>query len=76
MRSFNGKVVSTKMPATVVIEREIYLTHPLYKKTIRRTRHLKAHCTLQVNAGDTVKIVACRPISKGKHYQILKKINL
>lgn len=68
-------VVSNKMNKTVVVEVERLIKHPMYKKIMRRTKRIKAHnenLTLQV--GDRVKIESTRPISKEKHYKVVKKI--
>lgn len=75
MKTLTGRVVSIKMPKTVVIEQVITRIHPKYKKILRSKRSLKAHCEIKVNQGDIVKFISCRPISKDKHYQVIKKIN-
>ena len=38
-----GKVVSNKMDKTIVVEIENLVMHPLYKKSVRRTKKLKGH---------------------------------
>ena len=70
-----GTVLKSKMNKTVVVEVERLIKHPMYKKIMRRTKRIKAHnenLTLQV--GDRVKIESTRPISKEKHYKVVKKI--
>jgi len=74
MKVVSGKVVSNKMNKTVVVEREHYVKHPLYKKTIRRNRRVKAHTDMDLQVGDVVKLVSTRPISKQKHYKVVEKI--
>lgn len=70
-----GKVVSTKMQNTVVVSVERAFKMPIYKKIIRRHKKYKAHNEdLKINEGDTVEIVRSRPISKDKHYKVLKVI--
>ncbi|MFN8558553.1 MAG: 30S ribosomal protein S17 [Dehalococcoidia bacterium] len=66
-----GVVVSDKMDKTVVVAVEDAKQHPLYKKTLRRTKRYKAHdpnntCKL----GDTVRLVETRPISKEKRWRV------
>lgn len=70
-----GKVVSTKMQNTVVVSVERSFKMPIYKKIIRRHKKYKAHNEdLAINEGDTVEIVRSRPISKDKHFKVLKVI--
>ncbi|MBM3947819.1 MAG: 30S ribosomal protein S17 [SAR202 cluster bacterium] len=66
-----GKVVSNKMTKTVVVSVDWRGQHKLYRKSIRRRSHFMAHdpegkCRL----GDTVKIIATRPISKLKRWRV------
>ena len=42
-RVLNGVVVSDKNDKTVVVEVERRYTHPLFKKTVRRTKKYQAH---------------------------------
>ena len=70
-----GKVVSTKMAKTVVVEVERAFTHPLYKKTIRSHKKYKAHLEDEMNIveGDVVNIQETRPISKDKKFKVIGK---
>lgn len=64
-----GKVVSTSMDKTIVVLTETYKKHPLYKKRVKYSKKYKAHDEeSKAKVGDTVKIVACRPLSKTKRY--------
>ena len=64
-----GKVVSTSMDKTIVVLTETYKNHPLYKKRVKHSKKYKAHDEEnKAKVGDTVKIVACRPLSKTKRY--------
>ena len=64
-----GKVVSTSMDKTIVVLVETYKNHPLYKKRVKYSKKYKAHDEEnKAKVGDTVKIVACRPLSKTKRY--------
>lgn len=72
---FNATVVSVKMKntASVLIERK--LRHPVYKKVIRRQKKYKVHFEdMDLKEGDRVEIKETRPISKGKHFRIVKKV--
>lgn len=67
------KVVSDRMDKTIVVERERLMKHPRYKKYIRRWSSLKAHDEKnEAKPGDIVEIIECRPLSKDKHWRLLK----
>ena len=70
-----GKVVSDKMDKTVVIAIKDKAKHPLYKKTINKTKKLKAHDqNNECGIGDTVRIVETRPLSKDKRWRVVEII--
>jgi len=70
-----GRVVSHKMDKTVVVSVESSHTHPLYKKTVRRTAKYKAHDEQnQCRPGDIVRLVETRPLSKEKHWRVAEII--
>jgi small subunit ribosomal protein S17 len=66
-----GTVVSNKMDKTVVVAIETFVTHPLYKKQIKRTTKFKAHDeNNECGIGDVVKIMETRPLSKDKRWRV------
>lgn len=69
-----GRVVSAKLlkTATVLVER--IKTHPLYKKSYKQSKKYLVHDELGVKPGDLVEISQIRPMSKNKHYQIVKVV--
>jgi len=70
-----GKVVSNKMDKTIVVEIESLVMHPLYKKSVRRTKKLKGHDEKnECSIGDLVKIEESRPLSKDKRYRLVEII--
>ncbi|HEY9031868.1 MAG TPA: 30S ribosomal protein S17 [Kangiella sp.] len=72
-RTLQGKVISDKMDKsiTVLIERQV--KHPLYGKFIKRSTKIHAHDeTNECKAGDVVRIVECRPISKTKAFKLVE----
>ena len=70
-----GRVVSTAMDKTVVVEIQRTTTHPLYRKTINRTEKLLAHDeTNDVNVGDRVRVSETRPLSKRKRWRVVDVI--
>ena len=73
--SITGKVVSALVPHIVTVEIESRFQHPRYKKTITRTKRIHAHNEIEgVKKDDVVEIRPCRPISKTKHHEVVKKI--
>jgi len=61
------------MSSTLVVEVVKSRLHPLYKKIIRKTKRYKVHHEdPSVKVGDLVKIRETRPISKEKHYKLIK----
>ncbi len=65
-----GKVVSTKMNKTVLVEIERLVPHPLYRKRLKKTKKFKVHDEVGVKVGDKVKIVSTRPLSKDKYFKV------
>lgn len=75
MKIFEGKVISTKSQNTAIVDVRRMLTHPLYKKILRRNKKYKVDTTgVEVKTGDSVKIVETRPISKNKYFKIAEVI--
>ena len=74
---FNGKVVSTKMTDTVVVEVERAYKHPRLHKVIRRHKKYKAHldANIQPQEGDVVDIEETKPMSKEKRFKVIKIYN-
>ena len=71
-RLLQGVVVSDKADKTVVVKVERRFTHPLLKKTVRRTKNYKAHdADNQFKIGDEVFIEESRPISKTKTWVVV-----
>ena len=68
-----GTVISDKMDKTVVVAVETSVRHPMYKKTVKRTYKLKAHDeNNECKAGDKVKVMETRPLSKGKRFRVVE----
>lgn len=68
-----GVVVSDKMEKTVVVAIKERVKHPLYGKTVKRTKTFKAHDELnQCGIGDTVRVAETRPLSKDKHWRVVE----
>ena len=71
-RILQGVVVSDKQNKTVVVKVERRFTHPLFKKTVRRSKNYHAHDEANAcKTGDTVSIEETRPISKLKRWTVI-----
>ena len=71
-RILQGVVVSDKTDKTVVVKVERRFTHPVLKKTVRRTKNYQAHDEAnQYKVGDLVSIEESKPISKTKRWVVL-----
>ena len=71
-RVLQGVVVSDKTDKTVVVRVERRFTHPLLKKTVRRSKKYHAHDEANNwHVGDTVWIEEHRPISKLKNRNVI-----
>ncbi len=74
-RILQGTVVSDVNDKTVVVRVERRFPHPLYKKTVRRSKKYQAHDeTNAVKIGDKVAIEECAPISKNKRWSVVKSV--
>jgi small subunit ribosomal protein S17 len=72
-RILQGVVVSDKQEKTVVVKVERRFTHPLLKKTVRRTKNYHAHDEgKKYKIGDQVSIEETRPISKLKRWIVVE----
>ena len=70
-----GVVTSNKMDKTITVSVESNKRHPLYGKVYKVTKKFKAHDELnQCNIGDTVEIAETRPLSKDKHFRLVRII--
>lgn len=66
-----GRVVSDKMAKTVIVAVEERSSHPLYGKVVTRVRRFKAHNEDPLaKAGDLVRIVESRPLSREKRFRV------
>ena len=68
-----GVVVSDKMDKTIVVSLSTRVRHSLYGKILNKTIKLKAHDeNNECGIGDTVEIMECRPLSKGKNWRLVR----
>ncbi len=71
-RILTGRVVSNKGNKTAVVLVERRITHPVLKKTMRRSKKYHAHDENNVaQVGELVRIQECKPVSKLKSWEII-----
>jgi small subunit ribosomal protein S17 len=68
-----GIVISDGMDKTVVVRIDRSVRHPLYDKTVRRSKKLAAHDeSNEAHVGDRVRVVETRPLSKTKRWRLVE----
>lgn len=71
-----GIVVSNKMQKTIVVKIESRYPHPIYSKTMTKTKKYLAHDQFdECNIGDQVLVQECRPLSRRKRWKLLQIIS-
>ncbi len=71
-RVLQGTVVSDVNEKTVVVRVERRFTHPVLKKTVRRSKKYHAHDEgNSAKVGDVVWIEECAPISNNKTWKLV-----
>ncbi len=71
-RILQGTVVSDKNDKTIVVKVERRFAHPMFQKTVRRSKKYKAHDENNAfKVGDIVSIQECAPISKDKCWTVV-----
>jgi small subunit ribosomal protein S17 len=70
-----GVVRSSKMDKTIVVTAERRVMHPKYGKYVKKTTKFVAHDEKnECNAGDIVKIMETRPMSKTKMWRLVEVV--
>lgn len=69
-----GRVVSTKLKNTATVLVERVAKHPLYKKTYAQSKKYLVDDPIRVKEGDLVEIINCKPVSKNKHWRVLRVV--
>ena len=66
-----GTVLSDSMEKSIVVKVEYLVSHPLYKKRIKKSTKFMAHDEKNIcSIGDKVKIAETRPLSKRKRWRV------
>lgn len=71
-----GTVISNRMQKTIVVKVENRYPHPIYSKTLIKSKKYLAHDEFEnCNIGDQVLVEQCRPMSKKKHWKLIEVIS-
>jgi len=71
----HGRVVSDKMDKTIVVEIDTTKSHPLYGRQVKYSTKFKAHDeNNEAHVGDLVEVMETRPLSKDKHFRLVRVI--
>lgn len=74
-QSMTGVVVSAKMQKTIVVRVVRTVEHGLYRRVMHRAKKYYAHDEhQQARPGDTVRIVATRPLSRLKRWRLVEVV--
>lgn len=78
MKTLQGTVTSVKTPQTAQVSVVRQWQHPIYGKSVKRTKRYACHVVgdMQLVVGDEVVIAACPPVSKTKRFKVVEKIEV
>lgn len=72
-RVLRGIVVSDKADKTITVRIDVARQHRTYGKIVRTSSKLSAHDEQnEANAGDTVRVVESRPLSRSKRWRLVE----
>jgi small subunit ribosomal protein S17 len=74
MKQLTGTVIHTKLAKTAKVQVQRRWLHPFYHKTLSRKKNYLVHTQIALKPGDRVIIQECRPLSKNKRWQVIKKL--
>ena len=65
--------MSSKADKTITVQIEVVRRHPVYEKVVRRSTTIHAHDEANdANAGDTVRVIESRPMSRTKRWRLVE----
>jgi len=75
MRTLIGEVTAVKREKTATVSVSHMWQHPVYKKLVKKSKKYSCHYEgMELVEGDSVEIQESRPMSKTKHFVIVKKV--
>ena len=76
IRLVNGRVISDRMDKSITVLVERKVSHPLYKKFVKRSTRLHVHDgNNDCNIGDIVNVTSSRPWSKTKSWNLVDVVS-
>lgn len=76
IRLVTGRVISDKMDKSITVLVERRVSHPIYKKFVKRSTKLHVHDENNYcNVGDIVNITSSRPLSKTKSWNLVDVVS-
>ena len=70
-----GEVISSRMNKTIVVRTVTRVPHPKFGKIVKQMKKFYAHDEQnQAKAGDTVRIMETRPMSKLKRWRLVEVV--
>lgn len=75
MKLFTATLISTIDPVSAVVLVETSWKHPIYKKTVKRSKKFLVQNDVSAKVGDMVTIQETRPLSARKRFTITEIIN-
>ena len=74
-RTVTGVVTADKMDKTIKVRVERLVSHPQFSKTLRKHYHCYAHDEKRdAKLGDKVELMESRPLSKLKHWRLVRVV--
>lgn len=74
MKQLTGVITSLSGKKTVRVSVERRWTHPLYQKSVKRSKNYACHCEqIGLKVGDKVKIESSKPYSKMKRFRVVEE---
>ena len=74
-RVVSGIVKGDKMQKTIKVQIERHVQHPMFGKTLRKYYSCYAHDEKEdARTGDTVELMETRPMSRLKHWRLVRVI--
>jgi small subunit ribosomal protein S17 len=74
MKTRIGTITALNTPKTAQVTVARQWQHPLYKKSVVRTKRYACHLEMDVQLGDQVYIQQCRPMSKTKRFRVVSLV--
>ena len=72
-RFLRGEVLPSEMDKTIIVQVGRRFPHPIYKKYVTKLKKYYAHDPEnKANAGDMVRIIEAKPISKLKRWRLVE----